>query len=124
MWRTGLAKWFESTQPHKDPYRNRFESGPDLRAEGIGSILEGPQFIWFRGRNWLALLTVNQGVASSSLAGTAKCIAEFLKKVHAWVGKGADHSAVGSSPTYASRLDVIWKVTSVGSKSFTFQNFL
>ena len=41
------------------------------------------EFIWFRGRNWLALLTVNQGVASSSLAGTAKCIAEFLKKVHA-----------------------------------------
>lgn len=45
MWRTGLAKWFESTQPHKDPYENRFKSGPDLRAEGIGSILEGPQFI-------------------------------------------------------------------------------
>lgn len=28
--------------------------------------------LWFRGRNWLALLTVNQGVVSSSLTGTAK----------------------------------------------------
>lgn len=103
--------WLSGSNP-PSPTKTLIEIGSspvlaNREAMGRGRYLGGSTIYWFRGRNWLALLTVNQGVASSSLAGTAKCIAEFLKKVHAWVGKGADHSAVGSSPTYASRLDVI-----------------